>query len=114
MGEQRHSAVLHGSDGPSVEIDRPRRFRNAVAMEVPETRFARVGYDRVAYQVFGEGPSDLLYVEGTGDAIDLRWDWPPYAYFLRRLASFSRVVTFDARGQGGSDRVSRAGVSLWE
>jgi len=83
-------------------------------VEVPETRFARVGEDRVAYQVFGEGPPDVVYMSGTSETIDLRWEWPPYAHFLRRLASFSRVVTFDQRGQGGSDRVSRAGVSVWE
>ena len=83
-------------------------------MEVPETRFAQVGEDRVAYQVFGEGPPDVVYMSGTTETIDLRWEWPPYADFLRRLASFSRVVTFDQRGQGGSDRVSRSGVSIWE
>jgi class 3 adenylate cyclase/alpha-beta hydrolase superfamily lysophospholipase len=83
-------------------------------VEVPETRFAQVGEDRVAYQVFGEGPPDLVYVSGTTETIDLRWEWPPYAHFLRRLASFSRVVTFDQRGQGGSDRVTQSGVSVWE
>ena len=83
-------------------------------MDVPETRFAQVGEDRVAYQVFGAGPPDVVYMHGIGDTIDLRWDWPPYAHFLRRLASFCRVVTFDQRGQGASDRVSRSGVSLWE
>jgi class 3 adenylate cyclase len=88
-------------------------MRNAVAVEVPETRFARVGEDRVAYQVFGEGPPDLIYMAGTGDALDLRWEWPPYALFLRRLASFSRVIMFDQRGQGASDRVV-PGVSVWE
>jgi len=83
-------------------------------VDVPETRFAQIGEDRVAYQVFGEGPPDVVYMQGMGDTIDLRWDWPPYAHFLRRLASFCRIVTFDQRGQGASDRVSRSGVSLWE
>jgi class 3 adenylate cyclase len=83
-------------------------------VEVPETHFAQVGGDRVAYQVFGEGPPDLVYLSGTTETIDVRWEWPPYAHFLRRLASFSRVVTFDQRGQGGSDRVSRSGASVWE
>jgi class 3 adenylate cyclase len=89
-------------------------IRDAVVVEVPETRFAYVGEDRVAYQVFGEGPPDVVYMSGATEPIDLRWDWPPYAHFLRRLASFSRVVMFDQRGQGASDRVSRSGVSLWE
>jgi class 3 adenylate cyclase len=83
-------------------------------VDVPETRFAQVGEDRVAYQVFGEGPPDVVYMQGVTETIDVRWEWPPYAHFLRRLASFSRVVTFDQRGQGGSDRVSRSGASVWE
>jgi pimeloyl-ACP methyl ester carboxylesterase len=91
-----------------------RGIRDAVVVEVPETRFAYVGEDRVAYQVFGEGPPDVVYMAGVAETIDLRWEWPPYAHFLRRLASFSRVVTLDQRGQGGSDRVSRSGLSVWE
>jgi len=89
-------------------------MRNAGVVEVPETRFAHVGEDRVAYQVFGEGPPDVVYVSGTTETIDLRWEWPPYAHFLRRLASFCRVVTLDQRGQGGSDRVTQSGISVWE
>jgi class 3 adenylate cyclase len=88
--------------------------RDAVAVDVPETLFARVGDDRVAYQVFGEGPPDLVYMAGVSETVDTRWDWPPYAYFLRRLASFSRVVMFDSRGQGASDSLSKGGVSVWE
>ena len=86
---------------------------NAVAVEVPETQFTRVGGDRIAYQVFGDGPPDLLVAAST-DAMDMRWDWPPYAHFLRRLASFSRVILFDRRGSAASDPVSRAGASVWE
>jgi class 3 adenylate cyclase len=89
------------------------RIRDAVAVEVPETQFTRVGEDRVAYQVFGSGPPDLL-VAASAEAMDLRWDWPPCAHFLRRLASFSRVIQFDRRGTGASDPVSRAGASVWE
>src|SRR5262249_9561536 len=82
------------------DVDRLTRSRNAVAVEAPETQFAQVGEDRVAYQVFGDGPPDVVYMQGVTETIDLRWEWPPYAHFLRRLASFSRVVTFDQRGQG--------------
>ena len=82
-------------------------------MQAPETQFTRVGEDRIAYQVFGEGPPDLL-IAASADAMDLRWDWPPYAYFMRRLASFSRVILFDRRGSGASDPVSRHGASIWE
>lgn len=83
-------------------------------MEAPATRFTRIGEDRIGYQVFGDGPPDLLYMAGTTDTIDIRWEWPPYAHFLRRLASFSRVIMLDRRGQGASDPVSREGISVWE
>jgi class 3 adenylate cyclase len=56
----------------------------------------------------------VVFISGATETIDLRWEWPPYAHFLRRLASFSRVVMFDQRGQGGSDRVARSGASVWE
>jgi class 3 adenylate cyclase len=83
-------------------------------VEVPETRFTRVGDDRVAYQVFGDGPVDLVYVVGTTATIDLVWDWPPCAHYLRRLGSFSRVIMFDRRGSGASDRATSAGLAIWE
>jgi class 3 adenylate cyclase len=84
-------------------------------VEVPDTQFTRVGDDRIAYQVFGEGPPDVLFVAGSViETMDLRWDWPPYAHFLRRLASFCRVISFNRRGSGASDPVSREGLPEWE
>jgi class 3 adenylate cyclase len=80
----------------------------------PETRFARVGEDRVAFQVYGDGEIDLLYVSASGDPVDLRWNWPPYAHFLRRLGTFARVITFDPRGLGASDRPSGEPLPSWE
>src|SRR3974377_355736 len=84
------------------------------AVDVPETQFTWVGDDRVAYQVFGDGPVDLVYSPGTTATIDLAWDWPPYAHFLRRLGSFARVVMFDRRGSGASDRATGPGLAIWE
>jgi class 3 adenylate cyclase/alpha-beta hydrolase superfamily lysophospholipase len=80
----------------------------------PETRFAWLAEDRVAFQVFGDGEIDLLYVSASGDPVDLRWNWPPYAHFLRRLGTFARVITFDPRGMGSSDRPSRETLPSWE
>jgi len=80
----------------------------------PETRYARLGDDRIAYQVLGDGPIDLVYPPATGECIDLRWDWPVYADFLRSLASFTRLILFDRRGQGASDSVSFEPLSTWE
>jgi class 3 adenylate cyclase len=82
--------------------------------EAPETQFAWLGEDRVAFQVFGDGDVDLLYVSASGDPIDLRWNWPPYARFLRRLGTVARVVTFDPRGLGSSDRPSGDPLPSWE
>lgn len=84
------------------------------AVDPPETRYARLGEDRVAYQVVGEGPIDLIWAPTSGECIDHRWDWPPYAAFLRSLATFSRLILFDRRGLGASDAVSFEGFSTWE
>src|SRR2546429_9430829 len=71
-----------------------------------ETRYARSGDLNVAYQVTGEGPRDLVYVPGWVSNIELMWEEPAMAHFLERLASFSRLILFDKRGTGLSDRVS--------
>jgi pimeloyl-ACP methyl ester carboxylesterase len=73
---------------------------------VPETRYAKSGDLNIAYQVAGEGPRDLVYVPGWVSNIELMWDEPAMAHFLGRLASFSRLILFDKRGTGLSDRVS--------
>ncbi len=72
-------------------------------METPETRFAKLADQRIAYQVFGEGPIDLLVVSGWFSNVDGIWEEPSSARFLRRLAAFSRVILFDRRGTGASD-----------
>ncbi len=75
---------------------------------VPETRYARCGEINIAYQVFGEGPVDLVLVPGWVSNIDVMWEEPRLAGWLRRLASFARVILFDKRGTGLSDRVTDA------
>ena len=75
-------------------------------MDMPETRYAKtVDGVHIAYQVSGDGPVDLVYVSGWISNVDLNWTSPDYARFLRRLASFSRLIIFDKRGVGLSDRV---------
>ncbi|HEX9378992.1 MAG TPA: adenylate/guanylate cyclase domain-containing protein [Gaiellaceae bacterium] len=71
----------------------------------PETRYAKSGAVNIAYQVVGDGPFDLVYVPGWVSNIDLLWEKPKPARFLERLASFSRLILFDKRGTGMSDRV---------
>jgi pimeloyl-ACP methyl ester carboxylesterase len=72
----------------------------------PETRYAKSGDLNIAYQVVGDGPFDLVYVPGWVSNVDLLWERPKPARFLERLASFSRLILFDKRGTGMSDRVS--------
>jgi pimeloyl-ACP methyl ester carboxylesterase len=68
------------------------------------TRYANSGGVSIAYQVNGEGPLALVFVPGFVSHVELLWDEPVVARFLRRLASFSRLIVFDKRGQGLSDR----------
>jgi class 3 adenylate cyclase len=82
--------------------------------DIPETQYARLGDDRIAYQCFGTGPPDLLWMSGIADCIDSRWDFPPYASLLRRLGSFSQVIMFDRRGTGASDPVPLEALPTWE
>jgi class 3 adenylate cyclase len=69
----------------------------------PQTRYARSGDLGIAYQVFGEGESDLLVAFPFISHLDLMWENPAFARFMRRLGSFARVILFDRRGVGLSD-----------
>ena len=73
---------------------------------VPETRYARSGDVSIAFHVFGSGPFDLVYVPGWVSNIEMMWANPRVASSLERLAAFARVITFDKRGTGLSDRVT--------
>lgn len=73
----------------------------------PATRYAKSGDIHVAYQVFGTGPIDLVLAPGFVSHIENYWDEPDLARWLLRLASFSRMIMFDKRGTGLSDRVSQ-------
>jgi pimeloyl-ACP methyl ester carboxylesterase len=72
----------------------------------PETRYAKSGDVHVAYQVFGAGSVDLVFVPGFISNVEHYWDDPSHARWLRRLGRFARVISFDKRGTGLSDRVS--------
>ena len=96
---------------------RPRRAVGtyiAPVEEAQETRYVAVGDADVAYQVLGDGPVDLLYFAGLGSHVDVLWEYGPSTAFLRRLASFSRLILFDRRGAGASDAVPNASISTWE
>ena len=72
----------------------------------PETRYARSGDVSIAFHVFGSGPFDLVFVPGWVSNIELMWDNPRFSSSLERLGAFARVITFDKRGTGLSDRVA--------
>jgi pimeloyl-ACP methyl ester carboxylesterase len=75
---------------------------------LPETRYALSGEVNIAYQVMGDGPVDIIFVPGVVSHVEFQHEMPGYTAFLRRLSNFARVVAFDKRGQGLSDRMSGA------
>lgn len=75
-------------------------------MNVPETKFTQSGEVSVAYQVVGNGPLDLVVVPGFVSHLEQAWEDTSFSRFLMQLASFSRLILFDKRGTGLSDRIS--------
>ncbi len=71
-----------------------------------QTRYARSGDVNIAYQVVGNGPIDLVLALGWVTHLERNWEEPSLARFLTRMASFTRLIIFDKRGTGLSDRVA--------
>jgi hypothetical protein len=71
----------------------------------PQTRYARSGDVSIAYQVLGGGPFDVVFVPPQVSNVELGWEVPNVRVFLEGMASFSRLIYFDKRGTGMSDRV---------
>ena len=80
----------------------------------PETRYAWLGQDRIAYQVLGQGPPDLVVTPGSFTHVDTMWEDPAAALMYRRLASFSRLIRFDRVGTGASDPAPLDHLPPWE
>jgi pimeloyl-ACP methyl ester carboxylesterase/class 3 adenylate cyclase len=81
-----------------------------------ETRYAKKGDIHIAYQVFGEGPVDMVLATEFWHSIEVQWDQPDLAAFLERMGSFARLISFDQRGTGISDPVSLrdlTSLDLW-
>jgi len=78
------------------------------------TGYARLGSQRVAYEVVGSGPVDLVLTAGSFGAFDTDWEDPAAELFFRRLASFSRLIRFDRRGTGASDPLTLDALPPWE
>lgn len=86
-----------------MKADNSGRWETGVGL--PETRFALATGDvNIGYQVLGDGPVDLVWAWGGFSNIEVMWEEPSFAAFLRRLSEFSRLILFDRRGSGVSDR----------
>ena len=72
----------------------------------PETKYARSGDVHIAYQVVGGGPIDVVFVQGFISNLEVHWEDPGLTHLFNRLGSFARLIVFDKRGSGLSDRVS--------
>ncbi|MEQ1762498.1 MAG: alpha/beta fold hydrolase, partial [Pyrinomonadaceae bacterium] len=92
------------SDGDPGELA-PAREQRFVAPLRPETNYVQNGDVNIAYQVLGNGPVDIVFVMGWVSHLEYFWKHHLFASFLERLASFSRLILFDKRGTGLSDRV---------
>jgi len=72
----------------------------------PETKYARSGNVHIAYQVMGQGPVDLVFVPGFVSHLERHWDNPGYRRLFERISSYARLIRFDKRGTGLSDRTT--------
>ncbi|HKW91221.1 MAG TPA: alpha/beta fold hydrolase [Methylomirabilota bacterium] len=119
---QRCAEVLQRELGVAPEAATTRRFREIQSETPPEsaatvgptTHYVRSGDVNLAYQVIGEGPRDLVLVPGWVSNVECFWEEPRVARFLRQLASIGRLILFDKRGTGLSDRVPQDALPTLE
>ena len=72
--------------------------------DVPEVKYAKSGEVHIAYQTIGTGVIDVVFAGPATSHLAVWWEWPPMADFFRRLSKFCRLIIFDKRGVGMSDR----------
>jgi pimeloyl-ACP methyl ester carboxylesterase/DNA-binding winged helix-turn-helix (wHTH) protein len=101
-GFKLRAPAITDSSSSSVKQSRP---LESPPEQLPETMYARSGDVNIAYQVIGDAPLDLVFVMGWVSHLEYFWREPSFARFLMRLASFARLILFDKRGTGLSDRV---------
>lgn len=80
----------------------------------PATGYAMLGDDRIAYQVIGDGPIDIVYTSGFFGSFDVEWEEPSHRLFFQQLARFARFIRFDQRGVGASDPIPLDAPPPWE
>ncbi len=105
-----HHLVRRGARARShaecVEVDGAAKGREPLV--VTDVRFARSGDVDIAYRVVGDGPIDLVYVAGSVTHLEVYWELPQFRRYCERLGEFTRLILFDKRGMGMSDRVPGA------
>ena len=104
--KQSDGAIFAPNDNvfvPSLSPSVPQFHR--LSTSPPETHYVENGDVNIAYQVVGDGDLDIVFVMGWVSHLEYFWKEPHFARFLNRLASFSRLILFDKRGTGLSDRV---------
>ena len=101
----RARIVVERDDDHVIDVTPTPQVIHKVEQRPPETMYARSGDVNIAYQVIGDAPLDLVFVMGWVSHMEYFWREPSFARFLHRLASFSRLILFDKRGTGLSDRV---------
>jgi len=80
----------------------------------PTTGYAQTGDDRVAYQIIGDGPVDIVLTTGIWGSFDVEWEDPGTRLFYQQMASYARVIRFDRRGSGASDPIPLDALPPWE
>jgi pimeloyl-ACP methyl ester carboxylesterase/DNA-binding winged helix-turn-helix (wHTH) protein/class 3 adenylate cyclase len=104
-GRKREEEIIFDALNNSFSPRLPVSSSPLLAAAVPETRYVENGEVNIAYQVIGSGDLDIVFVMGWVSHLEYFWKHPLFASFLNRLASFSRLILFDKRGTGLSDRV---------
>jgi pimeloyl-ACP methyl ester carboxylesterase/DNA-binding winged helix-turn-helix (wHTH) protein len=87
------------SDGAEANVD------DAALLAASSVKYARSGNVHIAYRIFGDGERDIVMIPGTLSHLEFYWETASYQHLLKRLTAFARVIVFDKRGQGLSDRV---------
>ncbi|MFT3742929.1 MAG: alpha/beta fold hydrolase [Pyrinomonadaceae bacterium] len=103
---ERTSARIYVDDGSEpIELEPATPEPRALPKRRPETHYVQNGEVNIAYQIVGDGPIDIVFVMGWISHLEYFWKHHLFSTFLERLASFSRLILFDKRGTGLSDRM---------
>jgi DNA-binding winged helix-turn-helix (wHTH) protein len=103
--ERTRARVYIEDEGGIHHISQDPASRGTLSARSPETRYVQNGDVNIAYQVIGEGDLDIVFVMGWISHLEYFWKHHLFASFLEKLGSFSRLILFDKRGTGLSDRV---------